>query len=77
MGRLKNSCALVTWRRTGPPARDVRTIERHSPHTVNSNSVSISEVSREVGDLPPLSTFYHYLYTNGTLKCPDQRLLAA
>ena len=36
---LKNSCALVTWRRTAPPASDVRTIERRSQHTVSSKSV--------------------------------------
>ena len=35
---LKNSCALVTWRRTGPSASDVRTVERRFQHTVNPGS---------------------------------------
>ena len=41
---LKNSCALVTWRRTAPPASDVRTVERRSQHTVSSKSVHDNHV---------------------------------
>ena len=37
---------------------------------------SIPDICRELGDIPS-STLYHYLYADGTLKGPGQRLIAA
>ena len=49
---------------------------RYAQSLMADRTRSIPEICRELGDLPS-STLYHYLYSNGTLKTPGQRLLAA
>ena len=49
---------------------------RYAQSLMRDRTRSIPEICRELGDLPS-STLYHYLYSDGTLKRPGQRLLAA
>ena len=59
MRPLKNSCALVTWRGTAPPASDVRTVEKRSQHTVSSKSVHDDHVL--VGTAPETAWRHHMM----------------
>ena len=49
---------------------------RYAQSLMADRARSIPDICRELGDLPS-STLYHYLYSDGTLKRPGQRLLAA
>ena len=49
---------------------------RYAQSLMADRTRSIPDICRELGDLPS-STLYHYLYSDGTLKRPGQRLLAA
>ena len=49
---------------------------RYAQNLMADRTRSIPEFCRELDDIPS-STLYHYLYADGTLKGPGQRLLAA
>ena len=49
---------------------------RYAQNLMADRTRSIPDICRELGDIPS-STLYHYLYADGTLKGPGQRLLAA
>ena len=49
---------------------------RYVQNLMADRTRSIPDICREIDDIPS-STLYHYLYADGTLKGPGQRLLAA
>ena len=49
---------------------------RYAQSLMADRTRSIPDICRELGNVPS-STLYHYLYSDGTLKRPGQRLLAA
>ena len=49
---------------------------RYAQSLMADRTRSIPDICRALGELPS-STLYHYLYSDGTLKRPGQRLLAA
>ena len=70
------TAARARGRKGGRPRIMTREKLRYAQSLMRDRTRSIPEICRELGDLPS-STLYHYLYSDGTLKRPGQRLLAA
>jgi len=70
------TAARARGRNGGRPRIMAREKLRYAQSLMADHTRSIPEICRELGDLPS-STIYHYLYSDGTLKAPGQRLLAA
>ena len=70
------TAARARGRKGGRPRIMTREKLRYAQSLMADRTRSIPDICRELGDLPS-STLYHYLYSDGTLKAPGQRLLAA
>ena len=70
------TAARARGRKGGRPRIMTREKLRYAQSLMADRTRSIPDICRELGDLPS-STLYHYLYSDGTLKRPGQRLLTA
>jgi DNA invertase Pin-like site-specific DNA recombinase len=70
------AAARARGRRGGRPR--IMTVDRlrYARHLMADQARSIPQICRELGDMP-VSTLYHYLHADGTLKEPGRLLLEA